>query len=258
LLTLPSTADAHSPAPTHHAQPFDIDNERRKLLSLEKDCHNAARQRARSALEVCSSRIMEEADIRLERTIYEVAVDRARSGAPLEDEPEKRGAEEDDIDYLLPFLLAARCGDVANPSDKEARKADRECRAAYKERLLERVAIIQKRLEAENDDLLRRQQAFSRSRDHAEGAEEEFERYCAEATFRIGILEQRLERQEALVTRKCQELEARLLSDPRLAVIHNPAAAATRAAAAAAAKEAERAAMAGGGDGKDADGGRRR
>ena len=45
-------------------------------------------------------------------------------------------------------------------------------------------------------------------------------RYCAEATFRIGILEQRLERQEALVARKYQELERRLQVDPRLAVIY--------------------------------------
>lgn len=49
-------------------------------------------------------------------------------------------------------------------------------------------------------------------------------RYCAEATFRIGILEQRLERQEALVARKYQELERRLQVDPRLAVIYSGAA----------------------------------
>jgi hypothetical protein len=52
-------------------------------------------------------------------------------------------------------------------------------------------------------------------------------RYCAEATFRIGILEQRLERQEALVTKKYQELERRLQSDPRLALIYSGAATAT-------------------------------
>jgi septal ring factor EnvC (AmiA/AmiB activator) len=132
--------------------------------------------------------------------------------------------EADEIDYLLPFLLAVKCVDPNAPTEKEARKADRDCRLAYKERLLERVAIIQKRLEAENDDLLRRQQAFSRNRDHAEDAEDEFNRYCAEATFRIGILEQRLERQEALVTKKFSELEQKLASDPRLAVIHNPSA----------------------------------
>lgn len=53
-------------------------------------------------------------------------------------------------------------------------------------------------------------------------------RYCAEASFRITILEQRLERQEALVTKKFSELEHKLAGDPRLAVIHNPAALAIR------------------------------
>lgn len=80
------------------------------------------------------------------------------------------------MDYLLPFLLAAKASNPANPTEKEARKADRDCRAAYKERLLERVAIIQRRLDDENEKLLRKQHAFSRTRDHAEGAEEEFER----------------------------------------------------------------------------------
>lgn len=224
------SVDPLAPVP----RPFDIDNEQRRLLAMERDCHNAARARARSALEILSNRALDEGEVRLNRTLYEISSERARTGAPLEEEQAK-GAETDEIDYLLPFLLAARCQDVNNPSEKEARRADKECRAAYKERLLERVAIIQKRLEAENDDLLRRQQAFSRNRDHGEGAEEEFERYCAEATFRIGILEQRLERQEALVTKKYQELEARLLADPRLAILHDPAAAAARAAAAAAA-----------------------
>lgn len=219
-------------------QPFDIDNEKRKLLNMEKECHNNARQRSRLALEIVSTRVSDESGISLQPTLFEIAMERARAGAPLEDEPEKR-SDSDEIDYLLPFLLAARCADVSNPTEKEARKADRECRAAYKERLLERVAIIQKRLEAENDDLLRRQQAFSRNRDHAEGAEEEFERFCAEATFRIGILEQRLERQEALVTKKYTELEAALLKDPRLEVIHHPAAYAARMAALAASKEEE-------------------
>ena len=43
------------------------------------------------------------------------------------------------------------------------------------------------------------QQEFQRNRDQVEGAEEEFEKYCAEAMFRIGILEQRLQRQVSLI-----------------------------------------------------------
>ena len=77
----------------------------------------------------------------------------------------------------------------------EAQRADRECRKALKERLIERVNIIQRRLDAENEKLQKKQQEFQRNRDQVEGAEEEFEKFCAEAMFRIGILEQRLQRQ---------------------------------------------------------------
>ena len=89
------------------------------------------------------------------------------------------------------------------------------------------------------------QQEFSRSRDQVEGAEEEFEKFCADAMFRIGILEQRLHRQvrrrvapcgfcmwhcmayngccvvqEDIVYAKYTELNQKLLNDPRLAILH--------------------------------------
>jgi uncharacterized membrane protein YgcG len=97
---------------------------------------------------------------------------------------------------------------------------DRDARAAWKERLLERVAIVQRRLDDENERLLRRQQAFSRSRDHDAEGEAEFEAYCADAAFRIGVLEARLARQEGISTRKYAALEAALAADPRLAALH--------------------------------------
>lgn len=59
---------------------------------MERDCHAAARSRARTALEILSNRVVEESNVKLEKTIFEIAMERARSGAPLENEPEKRGA----------------------------------------------------------------------------------------------------------------------------------------------------------------------
>lgn len=219
----PLTVDPYAPEP----RPFDLDAEYRRLILMEKDCHNAVRGLAKTIFQMLDARsAAARGHVELERTIFEIASDRARTGAPLEEEADKNQDDDDkETDYLLPFLLSAK--DPANLTEKEARKADRECRTSFKERLLERVAIIQRRLDDENEKLLRKQQAFSRTRDHAEGAEEDFERYCAEATFRIGILEQRLERQEALVTRKYQDLERRLQSDPRLAVIYATVASAT-------------------------------
>lgn len=126
-------------------------------------------------------------------------------------------------DYLLPFLLAAKAADPGNPDEKSARKADRDCRAAYKERLQERIAIIKRRQDDETEKLHKRQQAFSRSRDHTEAAEKEFETYVSGAEFRISILEQRLERQEKLLDVKVKEMEDRLRKDQRLAILYDPA-----------------------------------
>jgi hypothetical protein len=85
LLTNASTCTSHA------LQPFDTDNEYRKLTIMEKECHAAARARARACLEIFSNRISQESNTTLEKTVFEIAIERARSGAPLEDEPEKRG-----------------------------------------------------------------------------------------------------------------------------------------------------------------------
>ena len=77
---------------------------------------------------------------------------------------------------------------------EEAQRAERECARAMRARLVERVNIIQRRLDEENEKLQKKQQEFQRNRDQVDGAEEDFEKFCAEAMFRIGILEQRLQR----------------------------------------------------------------
>ena len=71
-------------------QPFDIDAEYRKLTAMEKDCHNGARQQSKSMIELLAQRTANEHRVDLERTLFEVASDRARTGAPLEEETEKR------------------------------------------------------------------------------------------------------------------------------------------------------------------------
>ena len=55
--------------------------------------------------------------------------------------------------------------------------------------MIERVNIIQRRLDDENAKLAKKQAAFQRSQREqlGEGAEEEFEQFCAEAMFKIGI-----------------------------------------------------------------------
>mgnify|MGYP006261225717 CR=1 FL=1 len=98
-----------------------------------------------------------------------------------------------------------------------AKQAYELCLKALKERLVERANIIQRRLEKENEALAKRQAAFQRSRDTTQGADEEYEKFCVDAMFRIQILEQRLQKHEDTAMSKYEALIKRLQKDPRLA-----------------------------------------
>ena len=50
-------------------------------------------------------------------------------------------------------------------------------------------------------------------------AQDDFERFCAEAMFRIQILEQRLVAHEESALTKYSDLDVRLSNDPRLAAL---------------------------------------
>jgi bacterioferritin (cytochrome b1) len=95
------------------------------------------------------------------------------------------------------------------------------CLRNLKERLLERANIIQARLDKENALLAKRQAAFQRSqREHDQGTDDEFERFCSDTMFRIQILEQRLASHEETALQKYVEMDQRLHSDPRLKILH--------------------------------------
>ena len=84
-------------------------------------------------------------------------------------------------------------------------------------RLVERANIMMARLTEENSKLSKKQAAYQRNaRDRDAVAEEEFERFCAEAMFRIQILEQRLASHEETALKKFQDLDAKLAADPRM------------------------------------------
>jgi hypothetical protein len=121
------------------------------------------------------------------------------------------------VEYLTPFLQDLN--QPSNPSRDQAFKARTNCLAALKERLLERADIIQKRLDDENQKLAKKQAAFQRSRDHVEGADEEFEQFCSKAMFTIQILEQRLAQHEVSALQKYADMDLNLRNDPRLGVL---------------------------------------
>jgi hypothetical protein len=217
----PVTRDPAAPLAPPRA--YDVEQDFRRACTLERECHVAARAQAKMAQELAATRAHELQHPELEKTLAEIGIERAERGEPVQEQQEaKAEADDGEPDFLLPFLLAAKCANPNAPTEKEAKKADRDSKLAFKERLHERAAIIQRRLEEEQEKLLRRQQAFARSRDHTESTEAEFEAYQADANFRISILEQRLERHAALQPKAIADLEARLRADERLMIFYDP------------------------------------
>ena len=132
---------------------------------------------------------------------------------------------DDSIDEIQKFVNK-RCVDRrAKKVAKEKKQRDRMQQEAKerKERLIERANIMMARLTEENSKLAKKQAAYQRNaRDRDAVAEEEFERFCSEAMFRVQILEQRLAAHEETALKKYQELDERLSGDPRLNVLTNP------------------------------------
>jgi len=210
-------------APAQPPRPYDVNVDFLKACDREKECHTILRLHAKDSFELRQTRAHEVQHVELSQTLFEVAEERARAGLPLVEHEETKSDDLDaEPDFLLPFLLAAKCHDVNNPTEKEAKKADKDARSAFKERLSERAGIIQRRLDDENDKLLRRQQAFARNRDHSEAAEHEFEAFQAESNFRISILENRLERHNSLLPKALADLDQRLHGDLRLQIVYDP------------------------------------
>ena len=119
------------------------------------------------------------------------------------------------VDYLTPFLQ--NVNDLNAISYEEAQRARDSCLKSLKERLIERANIMMARLTEENSKLAKKQAAYQRNaRDRDAVAEEEFERFCSEAMFRVQILEQRLAAHEETALKKFQDLDAKLADDPRM------------------------------------------
>lgn len=126
-----------------------------------------------------------------------------------------------EIDYLSPFLQSVHAPAGSDLNKEDAQAVREMCLRNLKERLLERANIIQTRLDKENSLLAKRQAAFQRSqREHDQGTDEEFERFCSETMFRIQILEQRLASHEESALQKYADMDQRLHSDPRLRSLH--------------------------------------
>jgi hypothetical protein len=125
-------------------------------------------------------------------------------------------------DFLAPYLLMLKVPDINNPTVAEATRADADCRSAYKARLKARFTTLGLRLETENSRLTRRNQTFSRTREHAEGAAAEHVAAVTASTLRITVLGQRMAALNAAMPLRIAELDSRLRADLRLQPLYDP------------------------------------
>ena len=201
----------------HSTKPTVLAAEFQKCLEAERNAYQSVRDACREMDQILDQRKAEEQDIVLEKSVFDRAKEDTTEAELLDATNEDAlEGESEQMDYLTPFLNEHAFA----PTEYDiALKAKEGCLKATKERLLERASIIQSRLDEENALLAKKQAAYQRTRDHVEGADEEYETFCSETMFRIQILEQRLAQHEESALLKYSELDKKLREDPRLAIL---------------------------------------
>ncbi|XP_037336465.2 dynein regulatory complex subunit 7 [Pungitius pungitius] len=131
-------------------------------------------------------------------------------------EEERRWLQERKKDILAPLLI--RLGDPEALSAEDARRLYLECLAESKCRLVEKAELIQQRIEQETQELQRKQQWYQKNPFGMTSLKrEDYKKYCAEKTLRIGVAKRRLSMHMKAAPLEHQNVDQRLRNDPRLA-----------------------------------------
>lgn len=156
-----------------------------------------------------------------EKNVFEIALNNADTLDSSQGVINEGGAERDPkgLNYLTPYLRKYKNKDLSELTREEAIEVRQNCLDALRSRLVERANIIQCRLNDENSKLGREQDLFQRRERDDNQPNEEYQKYCADAVFRIQILEQRLAAHEEAALKKFAELDVRLAADERLRVL---------------------------------------
>lgn len=121
------------------------------------------------------------------------------------------------MDYLAPFLSKMGIHDTTKITSAQAEELRRDCLLDMKERLVNKANLIQERFDIETKELERRQARYQQKQVHITKEEEdEYVNYCADTTFRIHILETRLNEHKKKAPRTFIALEQKIKTDPRL------------------------------------------
>lgn len=183
-----------------------------KMMTMEKECYINVKTQEATAKE--EEKGIRDDKVTLEETLYEKARKKHKENMKKKDEESGKGV--DTHDYLFPFL--EKRGFLGKVLDlKDAMLIKNDVMGKLKERLLSRAEIIQKRLEKERAQLEAAETQMTRKGEHiSKEDEKQFEEIIKEKNWKIGILEQRATRFEAMALQKYGEMDQKLGDDPRL------------------------------------------
>ncbi|XP_062442550.1 dynein regulatory complex subunit 7 [Rhea pennata] len=190
-----------------------------KLTEEEKQLKNEVWESATEVLEILKIREDEEADIKLTVSIYDTERNEKRRqeyeamNNLMEDD--LLGQEEQDLDYLAPFLI--QICNIEKMSKWQALRIKEDCLTDFKHHLTHKANIIQAHLQKEVEELQKKDQWYQENQNQLSMEDEaDFLAYCSETMFRIRVLALRLQREKQMAPQKYLALEEKLRKDPRL------------------------------------------
>ncbi|NXI53986.1 DRC7 protein, partial [Chloroceryle aenea] len=189
-----------------------------ELTKEEKQLKQQVRQSEAEVLNILKARENEETAIKLLVSIYNTEKhEERRQQYEAMVENELPGREEQDLDYLTPFLI--RIGKGEKMTKGQAMCVRDDCLSDFKQRLMDRANIIQARFQKAVEELQKKDQWFQENRSRLSAEEEDdFLARCSEAAFHVHILALRLNREKQTAPQKYLALEEKLRKDPRLAL----------------------------------------
>ncbi|KAM9856048.1 dynein regulatory complex subunit 7 [Aulostomus maculatus] len=190
------------------------------LMKVEQEVVLQVKESKKEVADIVSCREDEQRDVQLHFSPWTTTgASRARR---QRQEMERLVAEEQkwllekEKDFLAPFLI--RLGNVENVSTSDAQELYRCCLAAFKQRLVEQVNLIQERYQQETQELQRKQQWYQQNQlNMSRQQEAEYQAYCSEKTLRIQVAKTRLSMEKASAAQRYRALDQKLKLDPRLA-----------------------------------------
>ncbi|XP_054697079.1 dynein regulatory complex subunit 7 isoform X3 [Grus americana] len=191
-----------------------------ELTEEEKQLKQQVRQSEAEVLNILKIRENEEAAVKLSVSIYNTERNEKRrqqyEAMKNTVEDELPGQEEQDLDYLAPFLIQI---DHREKMTKwQALRIRDDCLADLKDRLINKANIIQARFEKAVEELQKKDQWFQENQNRLSAQEEDdFLARYSQSTFHIHILALRLKREKQTAAQKYLALQEKLHKDPRLA-----------------------------------------